>query len=101
KGKGARFVSFRDDDGGFRFRLLGADGEELLLSQRFADPKEAGALMRRLQSEPAETVLQADGQGYSAMIDGVAVATAPAGAQDGSGASLARARAALSSLSQE
>lgn len=45
KGKGARFVSFRDEDGGFRFRLLAADGEELLLSQRFADPKEAGALM--------------------------------------------------------
>ena len=101
KGKGARFVSFRDEDGGFRFRLLAADGEELLLSQRFADPKEAGAAMRRLQAEPADAALQADGQGYAAMIDGVAVATAPAGAQDESGALLARARAALSSLSQE
>jgi tryptophanyl-tRNA synthetase len=101
KGKGARFVSFRDEDGSFRFRLLAADGEELLLSQRFADPKEAGALMRRLQAEPADAVLKADGQGYAAMIDGVAVATAPAGAQDESGALLERARAALSSLSQE
>ena len=81
KGKGARFVSFRDEDGGFRFRLLAADGEELLLSRRFADPKEAGALMRRLQSEPADTVLKADAAGYAAVIDGVAVATAPAGAQ--------------------
>ncbi|KGD97078.1 tryptophan--tRNA ligase [Achromobacter sp. RTa] len=95
KGKGARFVSFRDEDGGFRFRLLAADGEELLLSQRFADPKEAGALMRRLQSEPADAVLQADGQGYAAIIDGVTVATAPEGAL------LARAREALDSLSQE
>ncbi|WP_315135211.1 tryptophan--tRNA ligase [Achromobacter marplatensis] len=101
KGKGARFVSFRDEDGGFRFRLLGADGEELLLSQRFADPKEAGALMRRLQSEPADSVLQASAEGYTAIVDGVAVATAPAGAQAESDAQLARARDALASLSQE
>lgn len=101
KGKGARFVSFRDEDGGFRFRLLAADGEELLLSQRFADPKEAGALMRRLQSEPADSVLQASAEGYAAMIDGVAVATAPSGAQAGSDAQLVRAREALASLSQE
>jgi tryptophanyl-tRNA synthetase len=102
KAKGARFVSFRDEDGGFRFRLLAADGEELLLSQRFADPKEAGALMRRLQSEPADTVLQANEQGYAALVDGVAVATAPAGAQgEPAAALLARAREALLSLSQE
>jgi tryptophanyl-tRNA synthetase len=101
KGKGARFVSFRDEDGGFRFRLLAADGEELLLSQRFADPKEAGALMRRLQSEPADSVLQASAEGYTAIVDGVAVATAPAGAQAESDAQLARARDALASLSQE
>lgn len=101
KTKGARFVSFRDEDGGFRFRLLAADGEELLLSQRFADPKEAGALMRRLQSEPADTVLQANEQGYAALVDGVAVATAPAGAQGEPAELLARTREALLSLSQE
>ncbi|WMD23584.1 tryptophan--tRNA ligase [Achromobacter seleniivolatilans] len=101
KSKGARFVSFRDDDGGFRFRLLAADGEELLLSQRFDDPKAAGALMRRLQSEPADSVLQAQEQGYAALIDGVAVATAPANATGEPGAQLARAREALLSLSQE
>src|SRR3546814_3522428 len=39
-GKVARFVSFRDDDGAFRFRLLGADGHELLRSRGFANPKE-------------------------------------------------------------
>ena len=101
KAKGARFVSFRDEDGGFRFRLLAADGEELLLSQRFADPKEAGALMRRLQSESADTVLQANEQGYAALVDGVAVATAPAGAQGEPAELLARTREALLSLSQE
>lgn len=101
KSKGARFVSFRDEDGGFRFRLLAADGEELLLSQRFADPKQAGAVMRRLQSEPADSVLQADAQGVGAVVDGVTVATAPAGVQGEPATLLARTRDALLSLSQE
>lgn len=101
KGKGARFVSFRDEDGSFRFRLLAADGEELLLSQGFADPKEAGALMRRLQAESPETLLQATDAGPAAVLDGVAVATAPAGAQGDAQALLAKAREALASMSQE
>jgi tryptophanyl-tRNA synthetase len=41
--KAARFVSFREEDGSFRFRLLAADGEQLLLSRNFADGKAAGA----------------------------------------------------------
>ncbi|MGE8655364.1 MAG: tryptophan--tRNA ligase [Achromobacter sp.] len=101
KGKGARFVSFRDEEGGFRFRLLAADGEELLLSQRFADPKEAGALMRRLQSEAPEALLQVTAQGVAAMLDGVTVATAPTGAQGDAQAQLAKASEALASMSQE
>ena len=101
KEKGARFVSFRDDTGGFRFRLLGADGEELLLSQRFADPKQAGALMRRLQSESADQVLQVAGEGYTVVIDGVAVAEAPEGGQGDAEARLTRVREALASLAQE
>ncbi|MBF3102652.1 tryptophan--tRNA ligase, partial [Pseudomonas aeruginosa] len=40
--KAARLVSFRDDDGSFRFRLLDAAGEQLLLSRAFADGKAAG-----------------------------------------------------------
>ncbi|WP_341962301.1 tryptophan--tRNA ligase [Pseudomonas sp. RC10] len=47
--KGARFVSFREDDGSFRFRLLAADGEQLLLSEPFTDGKAAGAVMKTLQ----------------------------------------------------
>ncbi len=101
KGKGARFVSFRDDDGGFRFRLLAADGEELLLSQRFADPKEAGALMRRLQAESPEALLRSTQAGLAAVLDGVTVATAPASAQGDAQALLAKAREALVSMSQE
>jgi tryptophanyl-tRNA synthetase len=101
KGKGARFVSFRDEDGGFRFRLLAADGEELLLSQRFADPKEAGALMRRLQSESPEALLQATADGLAAVLDGAVVAAAPAGAAGDAQAQLAKARDALLSMAQE
>lgn len=48
--KSARFVSFREDDGSFRFRLLDASGEQLLLSQCFADGKAAGLVSKRLQS---------------------------------------------------
>lgn len=47
--KSARFVSFRDEDGSFRFRLLAADGEQLLLSRSFADGKSAGAVSKQLQ----------------------------------------------------
>ena len=41
----ARFVSFRDEDGRFRFRLLSPAGEEVLCSIAYADPKEAGKVM--------------------------------------------------------
>lgn len=50
KGKPPRFASFREDDGSFRFRLFGADGEELLLSVPFADPKAAGKLRQVLST---------------------------------------------------
>jgi len=46
---GVRWVSFRDDDGSFRFRLLDEDGSTLLLSVPFADGKRMGTIMRRLQ----------------------------------------------------
>ena len=47
--KSARFVSFRDDSG-FRFRLLDAAGEQLLLSVAFADGKTAGQTTKALQN---------------------------------------------------
>jgi len=89
KTRRARFVSFRDADGSFRFRLLAATGEELLCSGRYADPKEAGMLMRRLT---VDTELRATGDGCEAVLDGVVVA-------QGQG-SPAQARQALASLAQ-
>ena len=49
--KTARFVSFRDEEGRFRFRLIAAGGQELLLSVPFDNPKDAGLVTRRLQTE--------------------------------------------------
>ena len=48
-----RFASFRDTDGSFRFRLFSSEGDELLLSKSFKDPKEAGAIQKRLKMHGA------------------------------------------------
>jgi len=89
KTRRARFVSFRDADDSFRFRLLAATGEELLCSARHGDPKEAGVLMRRLT---VEAELRAIGEGSEAVLDGVVVA-------QGQG-SLIQTRQALNELTQ-
>ena len=95
--KTARFVSFRGDDGQFRFRLLAAGGEELFCSQPHGDPKAAGAVMRRLQSEAVE--LRAQGSTYSVLLDNQPVAAGPASASEAErDAAMARARAALEAL---
>jgi len=86
--KRARFVSFRDQDGHFRFRLIGDAGEELMCSQAYADPKEAGALMRRL---PAQGQIRTRADGYEAVLDGVVIAQGTADVE--------KARAALADLS--
>jgi tryptophanyl-tRNA synthetase len=57
-GKSARFVSFRDEAGQFRFRFLAADSTELFCSIGFADPKLAGAAMRALQSADINSLIQ-------------------------------------------
>lgn len=74
--KSARFVSFRDDDGSFRFRLLDADGEQLLLSKSFADGKSSGMVGKRLQAGEALDV-RADDLFFSVWIDGESVASSP------------------------
>ncbi|WP_271410845.1 tryptophan--tRNA ligase [Pseudomonas sp. Q1-7] len=74
--KNARFVSFRDEDGSFRFRLLAADGEQLLLSRSFADGKAAGQISKRLQSGD-ELDLRVDGEGFGIWLDGEQVAASP------------------------
>jgi len=78
-GKMPRFASFRDADGSFRFRLFSADGEELLLSKSFVDPKAAGVLQKRIkelgatsavvQVQPLSLVLELDGEHVAATPD--------------------------------
>ncbi|PMY42952.1 tryptophan--tRNA ligase [Pseudomonas sp. GW456-L14] len=75
--KAARFVSFREDDGSFRFRLLAADGEQLLLSRNFADGKTAGAVTKQLQSGQALD-LRSEALGFSVWLEGECVADSPA-----------------------
>jgi tryptophanyl-tRNA synthetase len=73
-----RFASFRDADGNFRFRLFSAEGEELLLSISFADPKAAGAAQKRLKSlGSAGAVLQVRSSGMALELDGRHVASTP------------------------
>ena len=99
-GKMPRFASFRDDDGAFRFRLFGAEGDELLLSRKFADPKQAGALRQRLQTlGGTQAQLDAEGLAYRLVVDGEPVAVSPAYADDTSrDAAMQSLRAALDSL---
>src|SRR5690606_14049854 len=49
-GKTARFISFRDEDGAFRSRLVAGDGDTLLLSGAYAEPKQAGQFAAQLLS---------------------------------------------------
>ena len=78
QGKSPRFASFRDAEGQFRFRLFSADGEELLLSMPFADPKAAGALQKRIrQLGEMAAVMQIQPHGLSLELDGEVVASMP------------------------
>lgn len=74
--KAARFVSFREDDGSFRFRLLAADGEQLLLSRNFADGKTAGAVTKQLQTGQ-ELDLRSEDLSFSVWLEGECVADSP------------------------
>jgi tryptophanyl-tRNA synthetase len=74
--KGARFVSFREDDGSFRFRLLAADGEQLVLSRHFADGKSAGAITKQLQ-QGGDLDVRSEGNVFTLWLDGQCVADSP------------------------
>ncbi|MBB3225916.1 tryptophanyl-tRNA synthetase [Luteibacter sp. Sphag1AF] len=79
KARSPRFASFREVDGSFRFRLFAVDGEELLLSANFADPKAAGAVRQRLGSMGgAAAVVESQGDHLALLLDGQVVATSPA-----------------------
>ena len=93
--KSARFVSFRDEDGSFRFRLLDAAGEQLLLSKSFADGKAAGQASKRLQS--GETLdVRDQGEGFGLWLEGELIGESPAFADAAAReAGIARLREAL------
>ncbi|QLF94042.1 tryptophan--tRNA ligase [Pseudomonas sp. ABC1] len=78
-GKRARFASFREADGGFRFRFFSAAGEELLLSRPFSDPKTIGALGQRLiELGGASLDVRAGEAGVFALwLDGEVLAESP------------------------
>ncbi|GAB3789365.1 tryptophan--tRNA ligase [Dyella agri] len=96
-GKAPRFASFRDGDAGFRFRLFAADGEELLLSMPFADPKAAGTLQQRIRQLGQAAVLREDGDVLVLELDGEAVARTPQSDDE----LLARLRDALEQLAAQ
>jgi tryptophanyl-tRNA synthetase len=102
-GKLPRLASFRDADGSFRFRLFAGDGEELLLSRSFADPKAAGALQKRMKSLGAEAaVMVLEPQGFVLELDGEAVATSPMyGDDETRDQALARVREAFDQLAAQ
>lgn len=98
-GKRARIASFRDAEG-FRFRVFAADGEELLLSRAFDDPKAAGEYTRAMLAIDAVPVTEAlDDTRYALVMDGERIAASPAYA-DGKArdTAIAKLRAALDSL---
>lgn len=79
-GKAARFASFRESDGSFRFRFFAADGEELLLSRPFSDPKAIGVISQRLIAQGVDALeLRADEDNqFTLWLDGELVADSPA-----------------------
>ncbi|HTC26908.1 tryptophan--tRNA ligase [Dyella sp.] len=77
--KSPRFASFRDTDGSFRFRLFSSEGDELLLSKSFKDPKAAGAVQKQMKTLggtaatlhvlPRSLVLELDGEPVASTPD--------------------------------
>ncbi|WP_448102466.1 tryptophan--tRNA ligase [Luteibacter jiangsuensis] len=100
KAKPPRLASFRDSDGTFRVRLFGADGEELLLSVPFADPKAAGTLRQTLATlGGAQANVASDGDRLALLIEGKVMATGDSYPDDAARAGASsRLRAALDAL---
>ncbi|MGY8819023.1 MAG: tryptophan--tRNA ligase [Pseudomonadales bacterium] len=100
-GKAARFASFRETDGSFRFRFFAADGEELLLSRPFSDPKAIGALSQRLIAQGVDALeLRADEDNqFTLWLDGDCIADSPSYADEQAlEAAMLRLRQALATL---
>jgi tryptophanyl-tRNA synthetase len=100
KAKPPRFASFREADGSFRFRLFGADGEELLLSVAYADPKAAGAARQVLSTlGGTNAVIESQGDHVALRVNGELVANGqPYPDEVARAAAILRLRAALDAL---
>lgn len=72
-----RFVSFRDRDKKYYFRLLSSSNEELLHSLAYTDTSELGAVVDYLQTVLPEKVIVENNTGYSALVRGAVVAHSP------------------------
>ncbi len=57
------FKQYREKDGRFHFKLLSAEGRELLVSAGHASPRDAGDLITRLKREGASTLHRIEGEG--------------------------------------
>jgi tryptophanyl-tRNA synthetase len=100
-GKTARFASFRESDGSFRFRFFAADGEELLLSRPFRDPKAIGVVSQRLIAQGVDALeLRADeNDQFTLWLDGECIADSPGYAnEEALEAAMLRLRQALATL---
>ncbi|MGA9342765.1 MAG: tryptophan--tRNA ligase [Rhodanobacteraceae bacterium] len=65
-----RFISYREGDGRFHFKLVDGDGDVLLLSRGFASPKESGQRIAGLIEQGAATTSDAnDGTGRLVLRD--------------------------------
>jgi len=90
----ARFVSFRDEDGRFRFRLLDAAGQEVFLSEGFANPKEAGEVIRQLQGSGVDGFAIPEAGGFALQVGAILVCRLDA-------ERLEQARQALAAMKQD
>ena len=100
-GKLARFASFREADGSFRFRFFAADGEELLLSRPFTDPKAIGVVTQRLIAQGVDALeLRADEDNqFTLWLDGECIADSPGYAdEEALDAAMLRLRQAVATL---
>lgn len=100
-GKLARFASFRESDGSFRFRFFAADGEELLLSRPFTDPKAIGVVTQRLIAQGVDALeLRADEDNqFTLWLDGECIADSPGYAhEEALDAAMLRLRQAVATL---
>lgn len=78
--KKPRFVSFRNEQGQFCFRLFDAAGQELFLSEPFQNPKDAGHVMKQLPQANFDSLASTEGEQVVIYLNETLVARIPAAA---------------------